>query len=69
VEDSGIGIPDEDLPHLFDRFHRGRNTAAYGGSGLGLAIASAIVDGHSGKLTAENAEHGARFCMRLPLHR
>ena len=69
VEDSGIGIPDDDLPHLFDRFHRGRNTAAYGGSGLGLSIASAIVDGHGGRITAENAEYGARFCITLPLRR
>lgn len=67
VEDSGIGIPDDDLSHLFDRFYRGRNTAAYGVSGLGLAIASAIIDGHGGKLTAENAAYGARFCIRLPL--
>jgi signal transduction histidine kinase len=69
VEDSGIGIPDDDLPHLFDRFHRGRNTAAYGGSGLGLAIASAIIEGHRGRITAENAQYGARFCIRLPLKR
>lgn len=67
VEDTGIGIPDDDLPHLFNRFRRGRNTAAYGGSGLGLAIAYAIVYGHGGRLTAENAEYGARFCIKLPL--
>ena len=69
VEDTGIGIPDDDLPHLFDRFHRGRNTAAYGGSGLGLAIASVIAEAHGGRITAENAEYGARFCVRLPLQR
>ena len=39
VEDTGIGIPNDDMPHLFDRFHRSRNTAAHNGSGLGLAIA------------------------------
>ena len=69
VEDTGIGIPNDDLPHLFDRFHRSRNTAAHDGSGLGLAIAYAIIDAHSGRLTAENAEYGARFCIRLSLQR
>jgi len=69
VEDTGIGIPDDDLPHIFDRFHRGRNTAAHDGSGLGLAIAYAIIDAHGGRLTAENAEYGARFCISFPLQR
>jgi signal transduction histidine kinase len=69
VEDTGIGIPDDDLPHIFDRFHRGRNTASHDGSGLGLAITYAIINAHGGRLTAENTEYGARFCIRLPLHR
>ncbi|HET9914116.1 MAG TPA: HAMP domain-containing sensor histidine kinase, partial [Anaerolineales bacterium] len=43
VSDSGIGIPPEDLPHLFERFHRGRNASEYPGNGLGLAIVKAIV--------------------------
>src|SRR5262249_755035 len=38
IADTGIGIPAEDLPHLFERFHRGRNAASYNGNGLGLAI-------------------------------
>jgi signal transduction histidine kinase len=67
VEDNGIGIPEEDLPHLFSRFHRGRNTAAYPGSGLGLAIVRAIADGHGGQVVAENTEQGARFTLRLPV--
>ena len=66
VEDTGIGIPPEDLPQLFNRFHRGRNAATYPGSGLGLAIAKAIVDGHGGKVTATNTANGARFSIRLP---
>ena len=48
-EDTGIGIRDVDLPHLFQRFHRGRNASLYPGSGLGLAIANAIVANHGGK--------------------
>lgn len=67
VEDSGIGIPEGDLPHLFNRFHRGRNAAAYPGSGLGLAIVKAIVETHEGQVIAENATQGARFILRLPV--
>lgn len=66
VEDTGIGIPDEDLPQLFSRFHRGRNAAPYPGSGLGLAIVKAIVEGHRGKVVAENTGNGACFIMYLP---
>jgi signal transduction histidine kinase len=69
VSDSGIGIPPEDLPHLFERFHRGRNVSAYPGSGLGLAIVKAIVDSHSGQVEAHSGGHGAgsRFIVRLPI--
>jgi signal transduction histidine kinase len=66
VEDTGIGIPEGDLPHLFGRFHRGRNAAAYPGSGLGLAIVKAIAESHGGQVTAENTVPGARFVLRLP---
>jgi signal transduction histidine kinase len=52
VEDTGIGVPVEDRPHLFERFHRARNAAGYAGSGLGLAIVKAIVDRHQGQVTA-----------------
>ena len=67
VQDSGIGIPAEDLPHLFSRFHRGRNATAYPGSGLGLAIVKAIVTSHGGQVMAENTSPGTRFCVRLPI--
>ena len=67
VDDTGIGIPFEDLPLLFDRFHRGRNAAAYPGSGLGLAIVRATVSNHGGKVTARNTEAGACFAVQLPL--
>ncbi len=67
VEDTGIGIPEADLPHLFNRFHRGRNTAGYPGSGLGLAIVRAIVESHGGEVQAENTTAGARFTVRLLL--
>jgi signal transduction histidine kinase len=67
VEDTGIGIPEADLPLLFQRFHRGRNAAAYPGSGLGLAIVKAIVGRHGGQVQAERTEPGTRFTLRLPL--
>lgn len=67
VQDSGIGIPEEDLPHLFERFHRGRNATAYPGSGLGLAIVKAIVEAHGGRVRGENVEQGARFTVWLPV--
>jgi two-component system sensor histidine kinase BaeS len=66
VEDTGIGVPEQDLPYLFGRFHRGRNVAAYPGNGLGLAIVKAIVEGHGGRVTGENVEPGTRFTVRLP---
>lgn len=67
VEDTGIGIPEDDLPQLFSRFHRGRNTATYPGSGLGLAIVKAIVEGHGGTVSAQNTAQGALFAVRLPV--
>jgi signal transduction histidine kinase len=67
IEDTGIGIPDGDVPQLFSRFHRGRNAAGYPGSGLGLAIVKAIVEGHGGQVMAVNTAQGACFRLRLPL--
>jgi signal transduction histidine kinase len=67
VQDTGIGIPDADLPQLFSRFHRGRNAVEYPGSGLGLAIVKAIADYHNGHVMAENQVLGARLSLRLPL--
>ena len=66
VEDTGLGIPVEDLAQLFGRFHRGRNASTYPGHGLGLAIVKAIAEAHGGTVHAENTGHGARFSLRLP---
>ena len=69
VADTGIGIPAEDLPHLFDRFYRVDKSRSRdkGGSGLGLAISRAIVSAHSGSLEATSAPgQGATFTIRLP---
>jgi len=65
VADSGIGIPAEDLPDLFTRFHRGRNAGSYAGNGLGLAIVRAIVEAHGGTVSAERLDRGTRLKLRL----
>jgi signal transduction histidine kinase len=66
VADTGIGIPPDDLPGLFERFHRGRNAASYPGSGLGLAIVKAIAQSNGGRVSAENTSSGACFTLYLP---
>ena len=74
VRDRGPGIAPDDLPHVFDRFYRGKplgDAAVSKGSGLGLAIARAVVAANGGTITAANNGDGpgATFSVRLPLHR
>lgn len=65
VADTGVGIPPELLPRVFDRFVKGGGS---GGSGLGLAIARHLVEAHGGTLRAESAPgQGATFTVTLPL--
>lgn len=66
VQDTGIGIPNEDLPFIFHRFRRGRNTASYPGSGLGLAIVQAIVQTYNGQIQAEQASPGVKITVTFP---
>ncbi len=66
VTDTGIGIPAEDLPRLFSRFHRGRNAAAYPGNGLGLVIAKAIVEDHGGQIAVNSSAAGTSVVFHLP---
>src|SRR5688572_33127588 len=67
VSDTGIGIPLEDQPHLFERFHRGRNASEYAGNGLGLAIVKAIVNGHKGSVTIESQPgQGTQVHVSIP---
>lgn len=70
VEDQGIGIPEEDLPKVFSRFHRGEVAIrrAIPGTGLGLAVVQGIVEGHQGQVTVDSAPgEGTRISVRLPL--
>ncbi|HVP17450.1 MAG TPA: sensor histidine kinase KdpD [Spirochaetia bacterium] len=66
VADAGPGVLPEELPHLFDRFFRGRK-AASGGVGLGLSISKGIVEAHGGKITAYlNRKGGLSVSIFLP---
>jgi signal transduction histidine kinase len=69
VTDSGMGIPSEDIPHIFERFYRTHQARALrsGGTGLGLAIVSRIVDMHSGRIEVESQpDRGTIFRVWLP---
>ena len=69
VADTGAGIPDEDLPRLFDRYFRGRSARGKG-LGLGLPIARAIAEGHGGRIWAESAlGRGSAFYFTIPIDR
>jgi signal transduction histidine kinase len=70
VQDTGVGIPADALPHLFDRFYRvdSARARASGGSGLGLAIVKAIVQAHHGEVDIRSAP-GSGTCVTLRLPR
>ncbi len=66
IRDNGPGIDKTDLPHIFERFYRGKN-AAFDSIGIGLAMASSIVQEQGGSIEAGNApEGGSCFVMRFP---
>ncbi len=71
VNDTGPGIPQQDLPHIFERFYRGeksRKRSSSSGFGLGLSIAYWIVRAHNGTIDVSSQEgKGSTFCVRLPL--
>jgi signal transduction histidine kinase len=69
IEDTGMGIKQEDLDHMFEKFYRVPDTEGYtGGTGLGLAIAKQIVESHGGKIWVESERGvGTRFTFTLPL--
>lgn len=68
VIDSGPGIAEDDLPHIFDRFFRSDRARNTPGTGLGLAIVAHTAEGHGGTVKAANhPDGGAQFVMRLPV--
>ena len=68
VRDEGMGIPATDLPHIFERFHRGSNVERISGTGIGLAGAKDIVELHGGTIEVTSVEgRGTMVAVRLPL--
>jgi hypothetical protein len=68
VKDTGIGIPEECLPHIFERFFRvEKKVHTIKGTGLGLTIVKRIIEKHNGRITAESEiGHGSTFTIFLP---
>lgn len=66
VADQGIGVPTEDLPNIFERFHRAANSKGIPGSGIGLHMVRQIVEMHGGTVSVESrVGAGSRFTLRL----
>ncbi|MBP7074856.1 MAG: PAS domain-containing protein [Rhabdochlamydiaceae bacterium] len=72
IEDEGIGIPTEDVPHIFDRFYtvNKAHSRRLGGAGLGLSIVKTIIEKHEGTITVvSQPSHGTTFTITLPKSR
>jgi len=68
VRDTGVGIPADDLPRIFERFYKANRARTGGGTGLGLAIARHIVQAHAGRIWVESIEgKGSTFYFSLPI--
>ena len=70
VEDDGIGIPESELPHVFERFRQvdGSATRGHAGMGIGLALARSLVELHGGTIWASSVVgQGSRFTFALPI--
>jgi two-component system, OmpR family, sensor histidine kinase BaeS len=67
VADTGVGIAPDELPRIFDRFWRGRDTAHTSGSGIGLAVAAELTRAHGGHITADSRPgQGTQMTLTLP---
>jgi two-component system phosphate regulon sensor histidine kinase PhoR len=68
VQDTGVGIPAEDLPRIFERFYKADRARSGGGTGLGLAIAKHVIQGHGGRIWVDSVEgEGSTFYFTLPV--
>jgi len=68
IIDTGIGIPEDELPHIFDRFYRVDKSRSSAGFGLGLSIAQSIAMAHGGRISARpNSPQGTIFTISLPI--
>jgi two-component system phosphate regulon sensor histidine kinase PhoR len=68
VSDTGVGISEDDLPRVFERFYKADRARGGGGTGLGLAIAKHVVEAHGGKIWVESVEgRGSTFSFTIPL--
>lgn len=68
IEDYGKGIPQEDIPLIFEKFYQSKTTRGHSGIGLGLAISKSIVDAHGGKIYAKSSlGKGSIFSFSLPV--
>jgi signal transduction histidine kinase len=66
ISDTGIGISESDLPHIFERFFRSDKSRSTSGNGLGLSLAMAIIRAHGGDITVTSSDQGATFTFLLP---
>ncbi len=68
VTDHGPGIPDEDLPHIFERFYRAPAARGMPGAGLGLAIVARIAQANDATADVRTGPDGSTFTLAFPLH-
>jgi two-component system phosphate regulon sensor histidine kinase PhoR len=68
IQDTGVGIPDESIPHLFEKFYRVReHEGKAGGTGLGLSISKQIIQGHNGRIEVKSKMGvGTSFTIHIP---
>jgi two-component system phosphate regulon sensor histidine kinase PhoR len=68
VNDTGVGIPADDLNRIFERFYKADRARSGGGTGLGLAITRHLVEAHGGKIWVESVEgQGSTFYFSIPI--
>jgi heavy metal sensor kinase len=67
VNDTGPGISETDLPHIFERFYRGEKSRSTPGSGLGLSLVMSVAKAHGGDVTVKTSSKGSTFQLSLPI--